>query len=182
MHATLHLIERALRLAAREAVVVGEVTDDLPRLFRSELHLVEADHALERELPALGGLAHVRDAAQAPVFLRLVAGRALLVKEGLGDRDPLSVFVFVSLFALLALSPILVIPAVFATATPAPAALAATLASIMPRALATFRILRVLELLAQGVIHERGIVALHPEVALFKPAPVCGDLQSGLTR
>jgi len=123
-----------------------------------------------------------------------MASRALLMKEGLGDRDPLSVFVAVSLFTLLTLLsviPVLAVLAVLATATSVAtsAALSATLASSATRPLASggpsltiARVLRILELLPQGVIHVGGVVALHPEVVPLEPAPVCGAIPSGLTR
>jgi hypothetical protein len=110
-----------------------------------------------------------------------------LVEEGLSDRDPLSVFVWVSLFPLLALLSILSVLSFFATTTPATTALSAATASSTTRPLAIgglsiAPILRVLELLPQGVVHERGVVALHPEVVPLEPAPVCGALPGSLTR
>jgi hypothetical protein len=106
-----------------------------------------------------------------------VAGGAFLVKEGLSDRDPLFVFVGVSLFTLLFIVPVFVI---FAVTTSAAATLYVALA-LGGLSLTSVRVLRILELLPQGVVHEGGVVARHSEAVLLEPTSVCAAIPSSLT-
>ena len=89
--AALDSVVGALGLRPRQAVVVGEVAHDVPCFFRGDDDAVQADHALEGELPALGALAHVRDAAHQAVLVGLVALGAAGAHELVGDRDAASV-------------------------------------------------------------------------------------------
>jgi len=82
----LDLERRGQRLFGCEAVMVGEIAENLARFGRLDLQLVEADHPLDRFFPPFRRRPAERDARQAAFVVLVMTGRALpfrgLVRHG----------------------------------------------------------------------------------------------------
>src|SRR6185436_6609861 len=85
-HAALHLEEDRAYFFGGEAVVVGEVFEDVARVGRLEPDVVERDHPLDGLLPVLRAGAPVRDAGHAALVVGAVAAAALRFHQIVLDR------------------------------------------------------------------------------------------------
>ena len=87
VHASLALVEAALRFRSREPMTIGEVANDLLGVGGGDLQPVQSHHSLQRLSPTLGRLAHVADARHQAVLVARVAACAMRLDQRVFDGN-----------------------------------------------------------------------------------------------